>query len=211
MKKQKLNISIVAALCVFCTAGTNSFAAGSVRALGGTGTYNGTAAATTANTSTTATRAAVANRAGSLRVSPTTTRSVSTATRTNANGVTAPTERLSIGKYLGGATSISTTGGSGPAASAAEISEINTNINNLFDTTQTIEGDITNLENTKQDKLTAGDYVVINNDEVSVDLAGWKNICNQVWNYRTRLKSNMTVLVTNYNGPKMVAPHGLIC
>ena len=40
MKNNTLNISIIAALCVFCTAASDSFAAGSVRVLGGAGTYN---------------------------------------------------------------------------------------------------------------------------------------------------------------------------
>ena len=79
MKKHTLNISTASILCVLCTvAAGNSFAAGSVRTLGGAGTYNGTTAA--------ATRAATAARAGSLRISPSTTRSVSASTRTTSAG-----------------------------------------------------------------------------------------------------------------------------
>ena len=172
MKKHSLNISVVSILCVLCAVSIgDAFAAGSVRALGGTGTYDGTSAAATA---TTAARGATATRAGSLRVSPSTTRSVSTATRTNANGTTTPTERLSIGKYLGGATSVSTTGSSGSdgsSATAGEIRQIKEDIQTLFNTTQTLDGDVTSLENEKQDKLTANDGIVqIVGDVISINM-----------------------------------------
>ena len=172
MKKHTLNISIVSVLCVLCAASVgDAFAAGSVRALGGSGTYNGTAAAV--NTAT-ASRGATATRSGSLRISPSATRSVSTGTRTNSDGTTTPTERLSIGKYLGGATSVSTSGSSSSsaaAATAAEIAELTTQVNNLYSTTQTIEGDITTLENTKQNALTANDGIVqIVGDVISINM-----------------------------------------
>ena len=167
MKKHTLyKVSTISVLCVFCAIAAN--AAGSVRALGGSGTISGTTAA--------ATRGGTATRAGSLRVSPSTTRSVSTATRTNADGSTTSTERLSIGKYLGGATSVSTSNtsssssGSGASASAAEIAEINTNINNLYNTTQVIEQDITSLETGKQDALVSTDYIEVDGNEVSLNL-----------------------------------------
>lgn len=166
MKKHTPRISVVSILCMLCAlhAG-NTWAAGSVRTLGGAGTFNGTSAA--------ATRAGTVSRAGSLRISPSKTRSVSAGIRTNSDGTTAPTERLSIGKFLNGATSISTTSASSAAAAAEtanEISNINNQISDIYNTIQTIEGNITNLENTKQDSLTAGDYITIENDEVSLDL-----------------------------------------
>ena len=173
MKKHTFNTSIIAVLCVFCA--TAAGAAGSVRALGGTGTFNGTTAAATRGTS--------AARAGSLRISPSTTRTVSAGTRTNANGTTTPTERLSIGKYLGGATSVSTTGGSSsggsssggtePESATGDHDEFKANIATLFGNVQTIDGEITALENSlagKQNTLSAGDYIDIENDEVSLDL-----------------------------------------
>lgn len=166
MKKYMPHISIVSILCILCALPvSNALAAGSVRTLGGAGTYNGTTAA--------ATRAGTVSRAGSLRISPTKTRTVSSGTRTNSDGTTTPTERLSIGKFLNGATSISTTSASSAAAAAEtanEISNINNQISEIYNTIQTIEGDITNIENTKQDSLTAGDYIKIENDEVSLDL-----------------------------------------
>ena len=169
MKKTTLNISMVAALCVFCAAGTNAFGAGSVRALGGAGTYNGTTAATA---SSTATRAAGAMRAGSLRVSPSTSRSVSATTQAvNTTGTAGNAQRLSIGKYLGGPTSVSTTGGSGSAATINDITEIKNNITAINENTKIIENEIKELQDGKQDKLSAGDYITISNDgTVDIDL-----------------------------------------
>jgi len=174
MRKHILNIPFVVTMCL--CAGVlfdNAFAAGSVRSLGGNGTYNGTTAAAAATHG-----AAATARVGSLRISPTKPRTLLTGMRTNSDGTTTPTERLSIGKFLNGATSVSSSGGGGSmdgGASAAQISELNTNIQQLFSTIGVIEGDITNLENTKQDKLTAGDYIIIANNEVSLDITALGN------------------------------------
>ena len=175
-----LRISTISVLCVLCTVATNAFAAGSVRALGGSGTYNGTAAATTA----TAGRTGTATRAGSLRVSPSTTRTVSAGTRTNSDGTTTPTERLSVGKYLGSATSVSTTNitntaNAAAAANAADIQTINNNITEIINTADALADRVDGLEDTKQDKLTAGDYVTIANDgEVSLDMGALEEYLN---------------------------------
>ena len=182
--RNTLKISLIATLCVFGAAGTDALAVGSVRALGGSGTFNGTTAA--------ATRGTNAARAGSLRVSPSATRTVSAGTRTNANGTTTPTERLAIGKavgkYLGGTTSVSTTGGSssggsssgGSSSSGAEPegatndhAQFRADINTLFSNVQTIDGEITAINTAlsgKQDTLSAGDYIDIDDNEVSLDL-----------------------------------------
>ena len=171
-----LRISTISVLCVLCTVVTNAWAAGSVRALGGSGTYNGTAAATTA----TAGRTGTATRAGSLRVSPSTTRTVSAGTRTNSDGTTTPTERLSVGKYLGSATSVSTTNVTNTAAAnAADIQTINNNITEIIQSADALADRVDGLEDTKQDKLTAGDYVTIDSDgEVSLDMGALEEYLN---------------------------------
>jgi len=169
-----LRISTISVLCVLCTVATDAFAAGSVRALGGSGTYNGTAAATTA----TAGRAGSVTRAGSLRVSPSTTRTVSAGTRTNSDGTTTPTERLSVGKYLGSATSVSTTNitnaaNAAAAANAADIQTINNNITEIINSADTLANRVDGLEDTKQDKLdTTDDFgiVEIKDDTVSLNM-----------------------------------------
>ena len=82
--------------------GTTAWAASSVRALGGAGTYNSAsnAAGAKATGGTKSTDAKGAVRAGSMRVG-------TAGTRTSSTRGASTTPRLSIGKYLGGATSIS--------------------------------------------------------------------------------------------------------
>ena len=134
MKKHHLNISTISVLCVLCAGlTTNAMAAASVRALGGSGTFDGTSAASTS------TRAVAPARAGSLRVSPAGTRLVTTTNSGKASsGATAgTTQRLSIGKYLrdneatSGGTSGGTSAGSDPAASSARVGELEERIEAL--------------------------------------------------------------------------------
>lgn len=145
---------------IVCT--DNAFAAGSVRRLGGTGTYNGTSSAT---------RGTAAARAGALRVSPSRVRPVTASTNVNVDGDAAPTQRLSLGKYLGGSTTVSTNVQTQTGPSAAEVDDINNQINNLYEITNRIENEIA----AKQDTLQSGDYIVIENDEVSLDIAELEN------------------------------------
>jgi len=118
MKKHTLKISTVSLVCVLCAGvSAESFAAASVRTLGGAGTVNGTASAGTS------TRATSSTRAGSLRVMPSTARLTPTSSTANKSSTTTnakpanTTQRLSIGKYLGGATT--TTGTTSTAAAEA--------------------------------------------------------------------------------------------
>ena len=114
--KAKFNILSASLVGVVCASiMTPSFAASSVRSLGGTGTYTGTSSVR-ANTATATSGSAVsAARAGSIRIGGGTT-----ATKTNTGAslrtpstrsATAP--RLSIGKYLAGSSALggSSTGG----------------------------------------------------------------------------------------------------
>ena len=88
--KTKNNISILSIVSVLCAAVVvPSYAASSVRALGGAGTYNRASSAASAKASGAENTA----RAGSLRVGGTTGGTRSSSTR----GSSAP--RLSIGKY----------------------------------------------------------------------------------------------------------------
>lgn len=96
--KTKNNISILSMVSVLCAAVVvPSYAASSVRALGGAGTYNSASSAASAKASGAENTA----RAGSLRVGGTTGGTRSSSTR----GSSAP--RLSIGKYLGGSSVVS--------------------------------------------------------------------------------------------------------
>ena len=78
-----------------------SYAASSVRALGGAGTYNGTTSAVTAKSDGTSTAGTM--RAGTMRTNNATTGANTRVTSSRA----ATSPRLSIGKYLGGSSVIS--------------------------------------------------------------------------------------------------------
>lgn len=175
--KNELKISTVSIVCVLCASvvsGAN--AASSVRSLGGAGTYSSAASASQSGTST-----GVA-RAGSVRVVPTTgkTTAVKPANSPSTSaGRVAASPRLSLGKYLGGHTAISggsstrpgggTGGGStgGGTIDPGLAAELNNRVNVLEDTVS----DLKDLPETKQDKLTAGNYITIDESgEVFLDV-----------------------------------------
>ncbi len=102
--KNNTKISIFAIVCAACATVSGADAASSVRSLGGAGTYSSASAASNAASTGAA-------RAGSLRVTPTAGKTGTVASTTPAASTTtgrvATTPRLSIGKYLGGTTSVS--------------------------------------------------------------------------------------------------------
>lgn len=175
--KNELKISTVSIVCVLCASvvsGAN--AASSVRSLGGAGTYSSAASASQSGTST-----GVA-RAGSVRVAPTTgkTTAVKPANSPSTSaGRVAASPRLSLGKYLGGHTAISggsstrpggSTGGGSTGGGTIDpglAAELNNRVNVLEDTVS----DLKDLPETKQDKLTAGNYITIDESgEVFLDV-----------------------------------------
>lgn len=165
-----LKTSLISILCAAATA--VSYAAPTVRSVGGTGTYDSAASAANAT---------AASRAGSLRatggyVRPTTSTSTSgtalktatasttttTATTTGAVskgsgsvGRIASTPRLSIGKYVGAPKSISTPGAT------------NTD---LTDRIEKLETDVAALETDKQDALKDSEYITVQGDELLLDV-----------------------------------------
>ena len=189
--KNNLKISRLAIVCVLCTAVSGAYGASSVRALGGSGTYTSAASATTANdTSNTSVRG------GSLRVTPSSGVS-GTGTTINAgtttSGRVATTPRLSIGHYLGGATSVSggsslrpqnpgTSGGSSSGGSSSggmdpevsgaimdSIDDLQRDVEALYDADMNLADQM----ETKQDLLypAADGYIIIDdNNEIFVDV-----------------------------------------
>lgn len=96
--KKDIKISVLSIVSVLCaTVVMPSFAASSVRSLGGAGTYNSASSAANAKSNAKSNSA----RAGSLRVGT----DVSGSRVSSARGTSVP--RLSIGKYLGGSSVIS--------------------------------------------------------------------------------------------------------
>ncbi len=163
--KTDLKISIFAIVSVLCTS-VAATAASSVRTLGGAGTYSSASSAAAANDSAVkpATRVSTASRGGSVRVntaaSDTERNTVALQAGSASGGRVSATPRLSIGKYLGGGTSVSgntyvrpqggssSSGGSmAPGGATAEAVE-----------------ELRELLAEKQDLLTAGTYIEISSN-----------------------------------------------
>ena len=188
--KYEVQISRLAVVCVLCTwAISGALGAASVRSLGGAGTITGTASAASGGTSGGAVSAA---RAGSLRVTPSagsgSSASSSAAKGTTTTGRVATSPRLSIGKYLGGGTSVSggssiknqkpgstsvsggNSGGSMNPGVAAElegrVGELEARVDGMYE-----KGDIDAVLSDKQNVLTpVDDYIVIDKDEIYLDV-----------------------------------------
>ena len=188
--KRNLRISTLATVCVLCMAVSGAYAASSVRNLGGTGTYTSASSAASANSS----GATTAVRGGSVRVTPTSgVTGSSTTTGANANtstsGRVATVPRLSIGHYLGGATSVSggsslrpqTPGGSsvsgGGSSSGGEIDP--DTLEGLRNQIDDLQRDVDDLNELKQDELIAPDGLIVidANNEITIDV---ENLANEM-------------------------------
>ena len=209
--RKDLKISTWAIVCVLCAATSVADAASSVRNLGGAGTYNSAAAATSGNVG-----GATGVRGGSLRVSPSSDRLSSGTTNSSAtttNGRVATGQRLSIGKYLGTGTSVS--GGSSIKRPTADSSSGGSGV--TPGEANALRRDIENLKNAdvalgdkidrKQDVLTpASDgFVAIDNrtNEITVDVDKLKDAIGTVAGHDGReivIGSNATDLLWKYDG-----------
>lgn len=209
--RKDLKISTWAIVCVLCAATSVADAASSVRNLGGAGTYNSAAAATSGNVG-----GATGVRGGSLRVSPSSDRLPSGTTNSSAtttNGRVATGQRLSIGKYLGTGTSVS--GGSSIKRPTADSSSGGSGV--TPGEANALRRDIENLKNAdvalgdkidrKQDVLTpsADGFVAIDNrtNEITVDVDKLKDAIGTVAGQDGReivIGSNATDLLWKYDG-----------
>ena len=209
--RKDLKISTWAIVCVLCAATSVADAASSVRNLGGAGTYNSAAAATSGNVG-----GATGVRGGSLRVSPSSDRLSSGTTNSSAtttNGRVATGQRLSIGKYLGTGTSVS--GGSSIKRPTADSSSGGSGV--TPGEANALRRDIENLKNAdvalgdkidrKQDVLTpASDgFVAIDNrtNEITVDVDKLKDAIGTVAGQDGRevvIGSNASDLLWKYDG-----------
>ena len=209
--RKDLKISTWAIVCVLCAATSVADAASSVRNLGGAGTYNSAAAATSGNVG-----GATGVRGGSLRVSPSSDRLPSGTTNSSAtttNGRVATGQRLSIGKYLGTGTSVS--GGSSIKRPTADSSSGGSGV--TPGEANALRRDIENLKNAdvalgdkidrKQDVLTpaADGFVAIDNrtNEITVDVDKLKDAIGTVAGHDGReivIGSNASDLLWKYDG-----------
>lgn len=161
--REKLKTSLLA--LVFAGTVSAGFAAPSVRAIGGAGTVNSAANATAARSGSlrttgpmvrpTATTTSLKN---ATTAATTTTATAPAATTTTAGAATvgrvATSPRLSIGKYIGGQKSTST---SNPSSE-------------LIQRLDKLESDVDKLDTEKQDSLQGSDYIKIEDNELVLDL-----------------------------------------
>ena len=224
--KKDLNISRIAIVCVLCTAAVSgAYAASSVRSLGGSGTYTSASSAASAGSS----GATTAVRGGSLRVTPSSGQSGSSTTisaGTTTSGRVATSPRLSIGQYLGGATSVSGggsslrpgtgSGSSGGGSSSgggmdpdvagemlAAIDDIRRDVDTLFDADTNLQDQVS----AKQDMLypAADGFIIIDGstNEIFVDVDALEQELEMVAGEDGReveLGSNDTDLLWRYVG-----------
>ena len=222
--KNDLNISKLAIICVLCTAMTGAYGASSVRSLGGSNTYTSASNAAAANSASGSSTSSV--RGGSVRVTPNsgvsgTSTTINSGSSTTTSGRVATTPRLSIGQYLGGATSVS--GGSslrpqtpsgGSSSGGSSNPDISAELRNDIDQLQRDVIDLrTENENIsdqlldKQDALIPGQdgYVIIddNTNEIFVDVEALQESLEGVIGQDGReieLGSNDTDLLWRYVG-----------
>jgi len=168
MKNNLLITSFFAIACVLA-GGASGYAASSVRVLGGAGTYPSAASATASGVTTASTRG------GSVRINPKTTRTTIATAKTpvtRTNGRAATTSRLSIGKYLGvtgaigGGSSLRTNTGTTTVVNTELQSELRSDVDELQRNAESFQEQL----DAKQDKLTAGKYIELDNDQVNVKL-----------------------------------------
>ena len=196
--KHNLGISTVAIVCVLCTAVSGAYGASSVRSLGGSGTYTSASNAAAAADSN---GSASSIRGGSVRVNPTSGVSGTSTTieaGTTTGGRVATTPRLSIGHYLGGATSVSggsslrpttpsggTSGGgsTGGGVSGDDFAGLQGRVDQLerdYNDLQGVTDGLTDQIATKQDVLVPGNdgYIIIDNNEIFVDVEPLRDALN---------------------------------
>ena len=169
--KKDFKISRLAIICVLCTTVSGAYAAFTVRTLGGAGTYDSVSSASSSSGTSSATA-----RGGTVRISPTASSSSSSSGR-----VTTTTPRLSIGKYLGGGTSVSggstiisqkpggnASGGSSDGSMDPGVaSDLEKQIEAVREDVTRLGDDVKDVQDNKQNILGTGDdYISIENDEI---------------------------------------------
>ena len=146
--KTKFNILSASLVGIVCASiMTPSFAASSVRSLGGTGTYTGTSSVRSNTAAATSGSTVTAARAGSIRINNGTT-----ATKTNTGAslrtpstrsATAP--RLSIGKYLAGSSALGGGSSTGGSVNVGQSGVTSSDIKDLQDGLAALEKEISNM------------------------------------------------------------------
>ena len=175
--KTKFNILSASLVGIVCASiMTPSFAASSVRSLGGAGTYTGTSSVRSNAAASTSGSAVTAARAGSVRINnggATKTNTTASLRTPSTRSATAP--RLSIGKYLAGSSALgggSSTGGNvniGQSGVTADLAELKQGLADLEEEIKNLTGGETVVDFVYDEKT--GDLILKHgNDEYPVNL-----------------------------------------
>lgn len=164
-----MKTSLLSLICAAAVS-TTGFAAPTVRSVGGEGTYTSAASATDPGNATAARSGSLRATGGFVRPTATTTSSLkaattpaatttttttgSTTTGTTSVGRVAASPRLSIGKYIGTPTSVST---SAPGTDFTHRLE-------------RLESDVYRLESEKQETLKDTTYITVQDDELILEV-----------------------------------------
>ena len=145
--KTKFNILSASLVGIVCASiMTPSFAASSVRSLGGAGTFTGTSSVRSNTAASTSGSAVSAARAGSIRINNGTSAKVNSGTslRTpSTRSATAP--RLSIGKYLAGSSALGGGSSSGGNVNVGQSGVSSTEIKEIKEGLAALEAEIENM------------------------------------------------------------------
>lgn len=145
--KTKFNILSASLVGIVCASiMTPSFAASSVRSLGGAGTFTGTSSVRSNTAASTSGSAVSAARAGSIRINNGTSAKVNSGAslRTpSTRSATAP--RLSIGKYLAGSSALGGGSSSGGNVNVGQSGVSSTEIKEIKEGLAALEAEIENM------------------------------------------------------------------
>lgn len=191
----KYKISTIAVCCAMFAASSQAFGAASVRSLGGAGTYT-SASSAASGTSVSASKSSkssgayavpsTAARAGSMRVSPS---AASGATASSVSGNASATgsraasnQRLSIGRILGGASSVGggsssgnsggTSGSTGGGFDPELAGELRSEIDGLQRDNEQLHNRVDAIDDATADLVDHVESVLAESSEVVNDLAG---------------------------------------
>ena len=177
--KTKFNILSASLVGIVCASiMTPSFAASSVRSLGGAGTFTGTSSVRSNTAASTSGSAVSAARAGSIRINNGTSAKVNSGTslRTpSTRSATAP--RLSIGKYLAGSSALGGGSSSGGNVNVGQSGVSSTEIKEIKEGLAALEAEIENMTGGAADVEFTYDLVFVHGGETFyADLATQESV-----------------------------------
>ena len=145
--KTKFNILSASLVGIVCASiMTPSFAASSVRSLGGAGTFTGTSSVRSNTAASTSGSAVSAARAGSIRINNGTSAKVNSGTSLRTPSTrSAAAPRLSIGKYLAGSSALGGGSSSGGNVNVGQSGVSSTEIKEIKEGLAALEAEIENM------------------------------------------------------------------